>query len=113
MVASVHSGRLVGYARVSTDDQDVSLQIDSLTGLDINRDDIFTEKVWRAKTERPQLDACLAKLQQSDALVVWRLDRLGRSMHHLVQLIEDLRNRGVGFAQSATGSSTRPGHRVN
>ena len=91
MVAPVLSGRMVGYARVSTDDQDLSLQIDSLTSLGINRDDIFTEKISGAKTDRPQLDACLDRLRQGDTLVVWRLDRLGRSMHHLVQLIEDLR----------------------
>lgn len=84
MVAPVLNGRLVGYARVSTDDQDLSLQIDSLTGLGIDQDDIFTEKISGAKTDRPQLDACLARLQQGDTLVVWRLDRLGRSMHHLV-----------------------------
>src|SRR5262245_19765778 len=103
MVAPVLSGRLVGYARVSTDDQDLSLQIDSLTGLGIDRDVIFTEKVSGAKTDRPQLDACLAKLQKGDTLVVWRLDRLGRSMHHLVELIEDLRNRGVGFRSVSDG----------
>ena len=70
MVASVLNGRLVGYARVSTDDQDLSLQIDSLTGLGINREDIFTEKISGAKTDRPQLEACLARLQQGDTLVV-------------------------------------------
>jgi DNA invertase Pin-like site-specific DNA recombinase len=70
MVAPVPNGRLIGYARVSTDDQDLSLQIDSLNGLGINRDDIFTEKISGAKTDRPQLDACLAKLQQGDMLVV-------------------------------------------
>ena len=64
MFAPVLDGRLVGYARVSTDDQDLTLQIDSLTGLGINRDDIFTEKISGAKTDRPQLDACLAKLQE-------------------------------------------------
>ena len=62
MVAPVLGGRLVGYAHVSTDDQDLSLQIDSLTGLGISLDDIFTEKISGAKTDRPQLDACLAKL---------------------------------------------------
>ncbi len=56
-----------------------------------------------AKTDRPELNACLAKLQQGDTLVVWRLDRLGRSMHHLVELIEDLRNRGVGFRSVSDG----------
>ena len=94
---------LVGYARVSTDDQDLTLQIDSLIGLGVNRDEIFTDKVSGAKTERPGLDACLGHLQQGDTLVVWRLDRLGRSMHHLVELIEDLRNRGIGFRSVSDG----------
>ena len=87
MVAPVFNGRLVGYARVSTDDQDLTLQIDSLTNLGVNADDIFTEKISGAKTDRPALNACLANLQQGDTLVVWRLDRLGRSMHHLVRLL--------------------------
>jgi DNA invertase Pin-like site-specific DNA recombinase len=103
MVAPAHNDRLVGYARVSTDDQDLSLQIDSLIGLGINRNDIFTEKISGAKTDRPQPDACLAHLQPGDTLVVWRLDPLGRSMHHLVELIEDLRNRGVGFRSVSDG----------
>lgn len=103
MVAPSSNGRLVGYARVSTDDQDLTLQIDSLTGLGISQDDIFTEKISGAKTDRPGLDACLAELQQGDTLVVWRLDRLGRSMHPLVTLIEQLRNRGVGFRSVSDG----------
>lgn len=85
MVALVCTGRLIGYARVSTDDQDLTLQNDSLTSLGLNPDDIFTEKISGAKTDRPELNACLAKLQQGNTLVVWRLDRLGRSMHHLSQ----------------------------
>lgn len=103
MVAPVLNGRFVGYARVSTDDQDLSLQIDSLTGIGINREDIFTEKISGAKTDRPELNACLAKLQQGDTLVVWRLDRFGRSMHHLVELIEELRSRGVDFRSVSDG----------
>ena len=103
MFAPALTGRLVGYARVSTDDQDLTLQIDSLTSLGINAGDIFTEKISGAKTDRPELNACLAELQQGDTLVVWRLDRLGRSMHHLVELIEDLRNRGVGFRSVSDG----------
>ena len=103
MVAPVLTGRLIGYARVSTDDQDLTLQIDSLTSIGIKRDDIFTEKMSGAKTDRPELNACLAKLQQGDTLVVWRLDRLGRAMHHVVELIEDLRNRGVGFRSVSDG----------
>jgi DNA invertase Pin-like site-specific DNA recombinase len=103
MVAPILTGRLVGYARVSTDDQDLALQIDSLLGLGVSRDAVFTDKVSGAKTERPGLDACLAHLQHGDTLVVWRLDRLGRSMNHLVQLIEELRNRGVGFRSVSDG----------
>src|ERR1700675_3547736 len=103
MVAPVLNGRLVGYARVSSDDQDLTLQIDSLTNLGINPNDIFTEKFSEAKTDRRELNACLANLQQGDTLVVWRLDRLGRSMHHLVELIEGLRNRGVGFRSVSDG----------
>src|SRR5262245_5306690 len=103
MVAPVLSGRLVGYARVSTDDQDLTLQFDSLIGLGVSRDEIFSDKVSGAKTKRPGLDACLGYLQQGDTLVVWRLDRLGRSMHHLVELIEDLRNRGIGFRSVSDG----------
>src|SRR5215207_3980770 len=97
MVAPVLTGRLIGYARVSTDDQDLTLQIDSLSSLGIRQEEIFTDKISGAKTERPGLDGCLAKLQQGDTLVVWRLDRLCRSMHHLVELIEQLRDRGIGF----------------
>src|SRR3954452_9187125 len=102
MVAPVN-GRLVGYARVSTDDQDLTLQMDSLLSLGVTDDDIFTDKISGAKTDRPELNACLAKLQQGDTLVVWRLDRLGRSMHDLVELIEELRNRGVGFRSVSDG----------
>lgn len=103
MVAPALNGRLVGYARVSTDEQDLTLQIHSLVGLGVHRDDIFSDKVSGAKTERPGLDAFLAKLQSRDTLVVWRLDRLGRSMHHLVDLIEQLRNRGIGFRSVSDG----------
>ena len=112
MVAPVLSGHLVGYARVSTDDQDLSLQIDSLTGLGIDQENIFTEKISGAKTDRPQLDACLAKLQQGDTLVVWRLDRLGRSMHHLVEL-KSCGIAGSAFGPSATASSTQRAHQAN
>src|SRR3954464_2048189 len=103
MVAPVPSGRFVGYARVSTDDQDLTLQIDSLTSLGISPGDIFTEKISGAKMDRPELNACLARLQRGDTLVVWRLDRLGRSMHHLVELIKELRGRGVGFRSVSDG----------
>ena len=97
MIQTVSDGRLVGYARVSTDDQDLSLQIDSLVGLGVDQDLIFTDKMSGAKSGRPGLKKCLAHLERGDTLLVWRLDRLGRSMSHLVELIDELRNRGVGF----------------
>ena len=77
MAQPAFGGRLVGYARVSTDDQDLSLQMDSLIGLGISDDDIFTDKASAAKTERPGLGACLAKLQPGDTHVIWMLDRIG------------------------------------
>ena len=83
--------RLFGYARVSTDDQDLSLQIDALTRHGIPKSHIFMDKLSGAKTERPGLSKCLDTLQTGDILVVWRLDRLGRSMRHLITLVEDLR----------------------
>jgi DNA invertase Pin-like site-specific DNA recombinase len=96
-------GRLIGYARVSTDDQDLSLQIDALVGLGVQQEHIFTDKISGTKSERPGLDDCLANLNEGDTLVVWRLDRLGRSMHHLVALIEKLRNLGIGFRSVSDG----------
>lgn len=89
--------RLVGYARVSTDDQDLSLQIDALTKQGIPKNAIFMDKLSGAKTERPGLTKCLEMLRTGDILVVWRLDRLGRSMRHLITLVEDLRSKGIGF----------------
>jgi DNA invertase Pin-like site-specific DNA recombinase len=96
--------RLVGYARVSTDDQNLSLQIDALTRHGIGKSDIFMDKLSGAKCERPGLTKCLDALQSGDILVVWRLDRLGRSMRHLITLVEDLRERGVGFRSINEGA---------
>ncbi|MCH7688245.1 MAG: recombinase family protein [Planctomycetes bacterium] len=96
--------RFVGYARVSTDDQNLSLQIDALTKHGIPRSNIFMDKLSGAKTDRPGLAKCLDTLQRGDVLVVWRLDRLGRSMRHLINLVEDLRSRGVGFRSLNEGA---------
>lgn len=96
--------RLVGYARVSTDDQDLSLQIDALTKQGIPANSIFMDKISGAKTERPGLNECLKSQRPGDILVVWRLDRLGRSMRHLITLVEDLRNQGIGFRSVSEGA---------
>ena len=77
-------GRLIGYARVSTSDQGLTSQIDALKKHDCGKDHIFVDKASRARSKRPGLDACLEELQQGDVLLVLRLDRLGRSMPHLV-----------------------------
>ncbi len=89
------SGRFFGYARVSTDDQNLTLQIDALNHHGIPNSRIFRDKLSGAKHDRPGLIKCLASLTPGDTLVVWRLDRLGRSMRHLITLVEDLRARGV------------------
>ena len=93
-----------GYARVSTDDQDLSLQIDALLRFGVDQSDIFTDKLSGAKEKRPGLTKCLGTLQSGDTLVVWRLDRLGRSMRHLVTLIEDLREKQIKFKSISDGA---------
>ena len=103
MIQTVSDGRLVGYARVSTDDQNLTLQIDSLIAYGVKQDLIFTDKISGAKSGRPGLARCLALLQRGDTLLVWRLDRLGRSMSHLVKFIEELRECGVGFRSVSDG----------
>ena len=80
---------LIGYARVSTDDQNLPLQLDALTRHGITKSDIFTDKLSGAKSERPGLTKCLETLQEGEILVVWRLDRLRRSIRHLITLVED------------------------
>jgi DNA invertase Pin-like site-specific DNA recombinase len=94
----------LGYACVSTDDQNLSLQIDALINYGIDQSDIFTDKISRAKEGRPGLTKCLETLQSGDTLVVWRLDRLGRSMRHLVTLIEDLRDNQIKFKSICNGA---------
>ena len=98
------SGRSLGYARVSTDDQNLTLQIDALTKHGIPECRIFKDKLSGARRDRPGLAECLRTLQAGDILVVWRLDRLGRSMRHLITLVEDLRSRDVGFRSLQEGA---------
>lgn len=87
---------LIGYARVSTSEQDLALQIDALRAAGVTR--IFEDRgVSGANTDRLGLGAALSFLREGDTLVVWKLDRLGRSMTHLLQTVSDLEGRGVGF----------------
>ena len=98
------SGRTFGYARVSTDDQNLALQLHALTHHGIPASQIFRDKLSGAKSDRPGLTKCIDALVSGDVLVVWRLDRLGRSMRHLITLVEDLRDRGVGFRSLQEGA---------
>jgi DNA invertase Pin-like site-specific DNA recombinase len=80
-------GHLIGYARVSTADQELQLQIEALQRAGCRDDQIFRDIASGARTACPGLEACVRALAPGDTLVVWRLDRLGRSMAHLVTLI--------------------------
>ena len=97
-------GDLLGYARVSKQDQDASLQKDALKAAGCLK--IFTDKASGSLDRRPQLDRLLDQLRPGDTIVVWRLDRLGRSLKHLIQLIEDLADKGVGFRSLTEGMDT-------
>src|SRR2546421_5347140 len=86
---------LIGYARVSTQEQTLNLQKDALEKIGCIK--IFSDVVSGAKAERPGLTDALAYVRAGDTLVVWRLDRLGRSLKHLIETITDLNNRHIGF----------------
>lgn len=86
---------LVAYARVSTQDQTLALQEDALRSAGCER--IFTETASGAQTDRPALAEVLLFLRPGDTLVVWRLDRLGRSLHHLLDVVMALEDKGIGF----------------
>ena len=85
----------IGYARVSTDDQHLDLQRDALKQAGCGL--IYEEAASGKSAERPELEQCRKALRAGDILVVWRLDRLGRSLPDLVQIVNDLERRGVGF----------------
>ena len=86
---------LVGYARVSTTDQNLDLQKDALQAAGCER--LFTDTASGAKAERPGLSQALNECRKGDTLVVWKLDRLGRSLPHLVETVRDLADKGIGF----------------
>ena len=91
----------IGYARVSTEEQSLNLQLDALQKAGCQR--VFTDQTSGATTDRPGLQEALSHLRQADTLVVWKLDRLGRSVKGLVDLIMGLENRHIHF-QSLTDS---------
>lgn len=86
---------LIGYARVSTQEQNPALQHDALRAAGCEA--IYTEKASGAQRDRPQLTAALAYMRKGDTLVVWKLDRLARSIRQLIETVEMLEERGIGF----------------
>lgn len=101
----------VFYARVSTSDQSLDLQLDAAERAGCGR--VFTDTMSGAKSSRPGLDECLAFLRPGDCLVVWKLDRLGRSLRHLIDLMADLESRGIGFKSVQESiDTTTPGGRL-
>jgi DNA invertase Pin-like site-specific DNA recombinase len=95
---------LIGYARVSTDDQDLVLQMDALRKAGCKR--TFTDKTSGTKSDRPGLAEALSHLREKDVLVVWKLDRLGRTVKGLVDLIGELSGHGVQFRSLTDGIDT-------
>jgi len=94
----------VGYARVSTQDQNLDLQVDDLKKFGCER--IFTDKLSGATQDRPGLNEAMDFARLGDTLAVWRLDRLGRSLQHLIQTVNTLHEKGVGFASLTEGIDT-------
>ena len=86
---------LIGYARVSTHDQNLDLQKDALEKAGCEK--IHVEKASGKSSNRPELGKVMDYLREGDTLVVWRLDRLGRSMKHLIELVTEMEERGIGF----------------
>lgn len=94
----------VGYARVSTEDQKLDLQLDALKAQGCDR--IFTDQISGSFTSRAGLDEALRFVRDGDVLIVWRLDRLGRSLKHLMDTLEDLDNRKISFVSVSDNIDT-------
>lgn len=94
-VAKMTRAQRFGYARVSSDAQEMNLQLDALAKAGCDR--IFSEKASSARASRPQLEECFRALRHGDTLVVWRLDRVGRSVSELISIVNDLSADGIGF----------------
>jgi DNA invertase Pin-like site-specific DNA recombinase len=103
---------LIGYARVSTNDQNLDLQRDALRAAGCAK--VLEDRASGAKTARPGLERALEELRAGDTLVVWRLDRLGRSLPHLINTVSELKERGAGFKslQEAIDTTSSTGNLV-
>ena len=94
----------IGYARVSTKEQHLDMQLEALKAAGCEK--IFSEKMTGRQQNRPELDACLSFLREGDTLVVYKLDRLGRSLKNILTLLEDFKNRGIQFTSLQDNIST-------
>lgn len=102
---------LVGYARVSTQEQDPALQLDALAKAGCEK--VYTEKASGAQRDRPQLNAALSYMRDEDILVVWKLDRLARSLRQLIDTVEMLEAHGIGFCSLTEAiDTTSPGGKL-
>jgi len=102
---------LIGYARISTHDQTLALQQDALLAAGCGQ--IFTDTLSGASTDRPGLAQALAYVRAEDMLVVWRLDRLGRSLKHLIEVVTELEQRQIGFCSLTERiDTTTPGGKL-
>ncbi|WP_053620539.1 recombinase family protein (plasmid) [Methylobacterium fujisawaense] len=103
---------LIGYMRVSSADerQSVDLQRDALLAAGVDERHLHQDRASGARDDRPGLKACLADLRSGDVLVVWKLDRLGRSLSHLIRIVEALRERGVAFRSLTEAIDTTTAH---
>lgn len=103
---------LIGYMRVSSvdDRQSVDLQRDALLAACVDERHLYSDKASGARDDRPGLKACLEFLKAGDTLVVWKLDRLGRSLTNLLAIITDLKNRGVAFRSLTEQMDTTTPH---
>ncbi|MCD2191660.1 recombinase family protein [Actinomycetospora soli] len=111
MTTVAPTGVLLGYARVSTERQSLDQQLDALAAAGVEPERVWTEKASGKRDDRPQLAALLAYAREGDTVVVWRLDRLGRSLSHIVRTVADLTERGVHVRSITDGadSSTSTG----
>jgi len=103
---------LIGYMRVSSDSdrQTTALQHDALTAAGVDARHLFEDKASGARDDRPGLKKCLEYVKSGDTLVVWKLDRLGRSLTHLLTIVEGLRKNGVAFRSLTEGMDTTTPH---
>jgi DNA invertase Pin-like site-specific DNA recombinase len=100
------NARLIGYARVSTREQNLDLQIDALKKAGVLDDNLWVEKVSGVSSRRPQRDLALLDARDGDTFITWRLDRLGRSVLDLYNQVETMRKRGVKYRSLSDGVDT-------